>query len=224
MIVVARLDRAASLPAATHVQIPSGGLFEPKPKWIGWLSAIEDLVETLPDTKLARWQLERLPSDWATMLVGASGYEGYRIHRPADEPAFTLTATHGRQALRAVLIGEGLKADARTANRPSLTITGNSSRMKALLVPDSSSSTLPLRSESQPAPTIHNANRSGNIPRAIMAGREPRVVRLTQRALARLQSFPDWYQLLERMGLACKGLGNAVPPLLTRSIGLKLKK
>lgn len=36
---------------------------------------------------------------------------------------------------------------------------------------------------------------------------------MTTRALARFQSFPDWYQLPDNNSLACKGIGNAVPPL-----------
>jgi site-specific DNA-cytosine methylase len=36
--------------------------------------------------------------------------------------------------------------------------------------------------------------------------------------LARFQSFPDWYELPERNALACKIIGNAVPPLLMRRV------
>jgi DNA (cytosine-5)-methyltransferase 1 len=41
---------------------------------------------------------------------------------------------------------------------------------------------------------------------------------MTPRALARFQSFPDWYELPERNALACKIIGNAVPPLLMRRV------
>lgn len=40
-----------------------------------------------------------------------------------------------------------------------------------------------------------------------------KVVSMTPRALARFQSFPDWYELPEKKKDACKGIGNAVPPL-----------
>jgi site-specific DNA-cytosine methylase len=45
-----------------------------------------------------------------------------------------------------------------------------------------------------------------------------RVVKMTPRALARFQSFPDWYELPARNALACKIIGNAVPPLLMRRV------
>jgi len=44
------------------------------------------------------------------------------------------------------------------------------------------------------------------------------VVALTPRALARLQGFPDWFQLPENRTLACRVIGNAVPPGLYRAI------
>jgi site-specific DNA-cytosine methylase len=41
-----------------------------------------------------------------------------------------------------------------------------------------------------------------------------RVVSMTPRALARFQSFTDDFILPGRAALACKGIGNALPPLL----------
>jgi site-specific DNA-cytosine methylase len=49
-----------------------------------------------------------------------------------------------------------------------------------------------------------------------------RVVKMTPRALARFQSFPDNYALPDRASLACCILGNAAPPLLMRSVMLPL--
>ena len=45
-----------------------------------------------------------------------------------------------------------------------------------------------------------------------------RVVSLTPRALARLQSAPDWYELPASRTLAAKIIGNMVPPLLMQRI------
>lgn len=45
-----------------------------------------------------------------------------------------------------------------------------------------------------------------------------RVVKMTTRALARLQSFPNWYILSGRWTLDCKIIGNAVPPLMYQKI------
>jgi site-specific DNA-cytosine methylase len=45
-----------------------------------------------------------------------------------------------------------------------------------------------------------------------------RVVKMTPRCLARFQTFPDWFELPDSSTLACKGLGNAVPPLLYQKL------
>jgi site-specific DNA-cytosine methylase len=45
-----------------------------------------------------------------------------------------------------------------------------------------------------------------------------RVVQLTPRALARLQSIPDDYILPEGKTLACHVIGNAVPPKMYQKI------
>jgi DNA (cytosine-5)-methyltransferase 1 len=44
------------------------------------------------------------------------------------------------------------------------------------------------------------------------------VVAMTPRALARFQTFPDWYELPESRSLAALGIGNAAPPLLMQKI------
>lgn len=49
-----------------------------------------------------------------------------------------------------------------------------------------------------------------------------RVVKMTPRALARFQSFPDWYELPAKASLATRGIGNAVPPLLYQRIAESL--
>lgn len=41
---------------------------------------------------------------------------------------------------------------------------------------------------------------------------------MNPRCFARLQSFPDWYQLPENNSLAYRGIGNAVPPLMMQRI------
>ena len=45
-----------------------------------------------------------------------------------------------------------------------------------------------------------------------------RVVKMTPRCLARFQSFPDSYRLPDHNGLACRVIGNAVPPLMYEKI------
>jgi site-specific DNA-cytosine methylase len=45
-----------------------------------------------------------------------------------------------------------------------------------------------------------------------------RVVAMTPRALARFQTIPDEYPLPDKAGLACKIIGNAVPPLFAKAL------
>jgi site-specific DNA-cytosine methylase len=65
--------------------------------------------------------------------------------------------------------------------------------------------------------TVRTFSEGGGLPRAWLS--HGRVVQMTPRALARFQSFPDWYQLPSNNALAVKGIGNAVPPLLMQRIG-----
>lgn len=45
---------------------------------------------------------------------------------------------------------------------------------------------------------------------------------LDKRCLARFQSFPDWYTLPDSNAIACRGIGNAVPPLLMSHVLMSL--
>lgn len=96
----------------------------------------------------------------------------------------------------------------------------------------------PIRDNELPSMTVKAANHKG-MPRAFVphtqanepattlaAQKNPnkillangRIVQLTPRALARLQSFPDWYELPKRVSLAVRGIGNAVPPLFAEKL------
>lgn len=81
---------------------------------------------------------------------------------------------------------------------------GNTSR-DATVLPDD-----------EPMVTVQawHGRRPSHAPHAING----RVVQMTPRALARFQSIPDWYALPESKTLACRGIGNAVPPLLYQRV------
>ena len=68
---------------------------------------------------------------------------------------------------------------------------------------------------SQPAYTLPSTSGASRHKAWLQHGR---VVKMTPRALARFQSFPDEYILPESSALACKGIGNAVPPLMMEKI------
>ena len=86
---------------------------------------------------------------------------------------------------------------------------------RAVLVPGGNASSFSVRDSDEPSRTVGDTRRVGNIPRAITTRR---VVQLTPRCLARFQTFPDWYELPERKALACRIIGNAVPPLLMQRL------
>lgn len=82
---------------------------------------------------------------------------------------------------------------------------GNRSRLPTVLDSESTSMTI----------QAWHGRRPSCIPQAQIQGR---VVKMTPRALARFQSFPDWYKLPEKTSLAIKIIGNAVPPLMYQKI------
>ena len=48
--------------------------------------------------------------------------------------------------------------------------------------------------------------------------------RISQKATARLQTFPDDYKFSESKTLTQQIIGNAVPPLLAKELGLAILK
>lgn len=176
--------------------------------WIGWFSAIEDILHTLPDSQFAPWQLARLPEELRTMLVAQGKYGDDLVMAQQDKPSFTITAKNQDK------FGDGI----RYAVAPAQTIGANEHGSKAFIVDGKNSgnfgngpTTLPAES---PVFTIQ-ASQAKSMPRAFDGGR---VVAMTPRALARFQSFPDSYVLPDSKTLAAKGIGNAVPPLVMQRI------
>lgn len=241
------------------------GLLPPLPlsvAWVGWYAAIEDLIPTLPESKLAPWQLARLPEDLQSLVFGnnphtASNAPAFVV---ADTPMMSVTSQYvGRS--RAVLVAGDSNANSwgdnyRQIDDPSFTAKQNTvGRSKAVLVDmhnairdatvmasDAPTSTVGASDASRPShrlailidgdsgsvadgtPTLRSATepamtiRSKRIPPHRAQLQTGRVVSMTPRALARFQSFPDWYELPEKRGLAAYGIGNAVPPLLYQRI------
>lgn len=98
LILVARLHGKPIKPLATHARPDKiTPMFDTRKPWIGWYAAIEDLIDTLPESKFADWQLKRLPN------VNTSG----PVIRYCDEPAPTQGNTDrvGNQP-RAYIIGD----------------------------------------------------------------------------------------------------------------------
>lgn len=201
-----------------------GSLLPPLPqpeRWVGWYEAIEDLIPSLPESEFAPWQLERLPGEMAKpWLIGSinAGQE-WGGTKFGDAPSMTITA---EQHPRAFILsnakterGDGIRQD----DEPSHTVTGEANgRTRAWLVgtnANDSSGAKIYQDADEPAQTIKVPS-GGRVMRAWLS--QGRVVKLTPRALARLQSVPDWYRLPDSPRLACKIIGNGVPPLLMEKI------
>jgi len=292
---VAGQERPA-LPTPTHARADKiAPWLDTRLPWVGWLEAIADLVDALPDSAFAPWQLKRLPHEICKSLaVRATDSSTEVLHRASDEPLFTVLGV-SRGIPRAVLIdSKNVNQEYgklhRLGSEPSITLANYdrpSHMPRALLLSavNADGTTLP-RTGDDPSFTLQ-ATAYKQMPRAwvvdcqdsraasgrtvspdaapmftLSASMEPRrparayltqlqgnargdwradnepaktlaagidahqhnlasagrVVKLSPRCLARLQSFPDSYALPERAALACEGIGNAVPCLLAQRI------
>jgi DNA (cytosine-5)-methyltransferase 1 len=203
------------------------GLVAPLPApepWVGWYASIADLIDELPESQFAPWQLERLPEAFRSLLVANGGFRGEVVTREQGEPSFTVTANTNQTGVRAFLVSGAGRGDdlcvTRDACEPAATVVASEGKRptRALLVGDQSAnagSGVQVREANEPAMTVRALSGGGSVPRAIA---EVRVVAMTPRALARFQAFPDSYELPDASGLACRVVGNAVPPLLYQKI------
>lgn len=201
---------------------------EPTP-WQGWYSAIEDLIPTLPESAFAPWQLARLPELIDTTLIdrlNSGNNNGAGTHRRHVDPAFTITASYDskHQPPQAFIVHPTADNDrfmARQAEEPIWSVLASNNMPRAFLVDcqyngaadENGNRGLTIRQAPQPSHTIAaSANR-----RTIRAWLDcGRVVSMTTRALARFQSVSDSYQLPTNNALACKVIGNGVPPEMAR--------
>lgn len=170
----------------------------PAEKWVGWYEAIEDLIPGLPGSQFAPWQERQMPK-WCKSLMktGAASFLGYNGNAVAVEentPSFTVTANQNQATqIRGFIVDDQNNGSPNSDGERGLTI----------------------RDDGNPMFTV-SATQTKRSVRAWLS--QGRVVAMTPRCLARFQSFPDWYVLPERNVLACKGIGNAVPPLLYQKL------
>ncbi len=156
----------------------------------------------------------------AFLMTGqGSGEESRGGLRDSVEPALTVTASSRKGLVSAFLVHP---TDQRTMpvvdrEEPSFTVVGNhgNGNMPRVYLVDgklsNSGKDLQIRQREDPSTTVVSSQSAMKDARAWLS--KGRVVKMTPRALARFQSFPDSYQLPEKAWLACKGIGNAVPPL-----------
>jgi DNA (cytosine-5)-methyltransferase 1 len=225
---------------------------------VGWYAAIEDLLPTLPESRFAPWQLERLKDyDWAQPFLHMTGNTQMAMPTgtgivPVPEPANTVCGNS--TAARAYLVS-GTDALVRVDEEPSMTLAAtlhdkaavpraylvdskNDNKWGDVVPDDISPAPTVLRSHPPRAFVVDGQSNDGQTDITIRTADDPmytlsasmhkrptraalgagRVVAMTPRALARFQSFPDSYELPASTGLACRIIGNAVPPLLARRL------
>lgn len=147
----------------------------------------------------------------------------------AGEPARAVLAT--AQPPRAVLVSsntaDGSGLPVRHGDRRAVAVDTKAGRVRAVLVESGQSGQVwgdGCRTPDEPCPTVTATSRPSHAPRARIArGPSVRVVQVSPRGLARFQTLPDGYRLpgdglSGTAGLACKGIGNACPPLLMQRI------
>lgn len=167
----------------------------PAVPWVGWYAAVKDLLPTLPDSRLARWQFEKLPRDLKqTVLIESKNanqqYGDYM--RQANEPAPTVVTDHKpSHAPKAFIV----------CNQHADPVSPPDRRIRTAF-------------EHEPALPV-TATKYGDYRGWLTNGR---TVQMTPRALARFQSVPDWYELPSRASLACTVIGNGIPSLMMRKI------
>jgi DNA (cytosine-5)-methyltransferase 1 len=223
LILVARRDGRVVRPAATHCQGGCNDMFGGLLPWVGWYEAIADLVDTLPESEFAPWQLARLPTDVreSVMVGGANTSETQAAPGVGvsvlNKPTRAVMASHSNRWRALLMDGQansnGATCTSVSGGVPAFAVqdqTGARHAARAVLV-GNGDTYRPVVSGNEPSPTQGASNGA----RALVPHR---VVKMTPRALARFQSFPDWYELPERNALACKIIGNAVPPLLMRRV------
>jgi site-specific DNA-cytosine methylase len=135
-----------------------------------------------------RERVDSLSSRISAVMVGGSTNEHRGIAINGIAPANTITANAEKQVSRAVLV-EGMQNCGREAY---------------------------AREALEPSQTVTAKGSPSHLPRAVLDSSDIRA--LDYRCLARLQSFPDWYQWGSRSGKNCKAIGNAIPPLFAQRV------
>ncbi len=225
MIVIARRDGIMpQLPSRTHAQSPMPGFFGTLERWVSWYEAIEDLIPTLPDSRFAPWQLERLPDVLKeSLMVHPNDQNQGNPVRTSERRSFTCRVAGGSFMPRALIMNDAdSKNPVRSDTQPMATLvthdTGGAMARAFIMDGQENSDGIAItkRNENEPIYTVTSGTSTKRTANAYVNGR---VVKMTTRAIARFQSFPDSYQLPDNAALAVRILGNAVPPLFMQRIG-----
>ncbi|NJQ96736.1 MAG: DNA cytosine methyltransferase [Hydrococcus sp. CSU_1_8] len=198
----------------THAKEPTITIWGERRAWIGWYEALKDIIETLPECKLANWQKTRMLDREVPplALIERSGARQQMQIRGATTPSFTIRAMSGniRPSInQANILISGQDGLPRIDTDPSFTITSEKYINRILLAGGGQATP---RSGGDPAITILANSSKGRILD------DAKCYQVSVAALARLQSFPDWYQWSDKKSVNIRAIGNAVPPLLAEAI------
>lgn len=142
------------LPRPTHTdseaeQMQLSMFDAPLLPWVGWYEAIEDLIPSLPESKLAEWQLKRLPDELRRFAGNGGSLDGWVLtgsgnassngcqKREQTDPAQTIDATMTPKALL-ISAENSTSAVRRDGDAPAMAIRAgiaeHNSEPRALLV------------------------------------------------------------------------------------------
>jgi len=138
------------------VRAVRGGFVPPLPPavpWVGWYDAVEDIIETFPESKFAPWQLERLPEDIASHFLMAGGGNtnlkdaapGNGVRGAAYPSHVVTTKKNGGAFPKAFIVGQQKFNDIlqiKSASVPADTVTSNNNQryLRAFIVNGSNAS------------------------------------------------------------------------------------
>ena len=156
-----------------------GALLPPLPPpepWVGWYEAIADLVDGLPDSKFAPWQLKRLPDELTTALFAQSKYDDYLPRSTKYEPVLTVTANTNQLRVKAYLVTEQYRQSNDSQDRypqtfgaaePAATVmSGHRGKFRAYLVDgklNGNSTRLTISNSSDPAFTVTTSHNNRDV-------------------------------------------------------------
>jgi DNA (cytosine-5)-methyltransferase 1 len=205
---IVRASRIAPIPIVipTHAKNPANTIFNQQQKWVGWYEAIADLIPTLPRCELANWQKLRMESRDVPglALIERSGARSEMQIRGADRPSFRLRAMCGKMRpnfAQANILVSGQDAIIRQGEAPSFTLTAGRTVNRILVA--GGGQAVP-RYQDEPSVTVLANFAKGRILEDSIC------YRVSTPALARLQTFPDWYQWSDREQVNVKAIGNSV--------------
>lgn len=208
------------MPVPSHAETLTP-LFDERKQWVSWYEAIADILPQMEIcADLPAWMKRKLIRVYGgSTLVMPGGFDGACVTRGEASPSPTITANHN-MSLAKVLVNGNPKAECRDEGRPAFTVRASHSNTmpKVIYMPGGTTFNDTLRDETQPATTVCASPKLVN--RVInLADGYGEIRNMSVRGLARIQSFPNWYELPPKNNqLGTKGVGNAVPPKLYEAV------